>query len=91
MDEFTHSLMQYYKDSGMVPRGPSGGNFTFVMTGSSATPFIVSAIQKGIVKDSLEDIYQALKKGHMPGGIMEKAGYEHDTSLGGGLKYYIET
>jgi len=90
MDEFTHSLMQYYKDSGMVPRGPSGGNFTFVMTGSSATPFIVSAIQKGIVKDSLEDIYQALKKGHMPGGIMEKAGYEHDTSLGGGLKYYIE-
>ncbi|RKD90617.1 GH92 family glycosyl hydrolase [Mangrovibacterium diazotrophicum] len=90
MSEFTQSLMQYYKDSGMVPRGPSGGNFTFVMTGASATPFIVSAIQKGIVKDSLDEIYQALKKDHMPGGIMEKAGYEHDTSLGGGLKYYIE-
>lgn len=26
----------------------------------------------------------------MPGGIMSRAGYEHKTELGGGLKYYIE-
>jgi predicted alpha-1,2-mannosidase len=26
----------------------------------------------------------------MPGGIMERAGYEHNTSIGGGLKYYLE-
>ena len=90
MDEFVNSLMQYYKDGGIVPRGPSGGNYTYVMTGSSATPFMVSAIQKGIVTDNLEGIYQALKKTHMPGGIMEKAGYEHKTSLGGGLKHYLE-
>ncbi|MBM1105620.1 GH92 family glycosyl hydrolase [Aurantibacter crassamenti] len=90
MDEFVHSLMQYYKDGGLIPRGPSGGNYTYVMTGSSSTPFIVSAIQKGIIKDNLEEIYQALKKNHMPGGIMEKAGYEHNTALGGGLKYYIK-
>ncbi|MEO9891392.1 GH92 family glycosyl hydrolase [Aurantibacter sp.] len=90
MEEFTHSLMQYYKDGGLIPRGPSGGNYTYVMTGSSSTPFIVSAIQKGIIKDDLEEIYQALKKNHMPGGIMEKAGYEHNTTVGGGLKYYIK-
>ncbi|WP_372757198.1 GH92 family glycosyl hydrolase [Mariniflexile sp.] len=90
MDDFVHSLMQYYKDGGLIPRGPSGGNYTYVMTGASSTPFIVSAIQKGIVKDDLEGVYQALKKNHMPGGIMEKAGYEHTTNLGGGLKYYIE-
>jgi len=90
MDEFAHSLMQYYRDGGLVPRGPSGGNYTYVMTGATATPFIVSGIQKGLVKDSLDVFYQALKKNHLPGGIMEKAGYEHDTSLGGGLKYYIE-
>lgn len=90
MDEFTASMMQYYKDGGLVPRGPSGGNYTFVMTGASATPFMVSAIQKGIVKDDLEEIYQALKKNHLPGGIMEKAGYEHKTALGGGLSYYID-
>ncbi|WP_297089345.1 GH92 family glycosyl hydrolase [uncultured Draconibacterium sp.] len=90
MDEFVQSMMVYYADGGLVPRGPSGGNYTYVMTGSSATPFIVSAIQKGIVTENLEEIYLALKKNHMPGGIMEKAGYEHKTNLGGGLKYYIE-
>ncbi|CAH8281419.1 putative alpha-1,2-mannosidase [Mariniflexile fucanivorans] len=89
MHDFTQSLMQYYKDGGLIPRGPSGGNYTYVMTGASSTPFIVSAIQKGIAKDNLEEIYQALKKNHMPRGIMEKAGYEHTTFLGGGLKYYI--
>lgn len=90
MDEFVSSLMQYYKDGGLVPRGPSGGNYTYVMTGASSTPFMVSAIQKGVVTEDLEDIYQALKVTHMPGGIMEKAGYEHKTSIGGGLKYYLE-
>ncbi|MFI0430594.1 GH92 family glycosyl hydrolase [Mariniflexile sp. HMF6888] len=90
MEEFVHSLMQYYKDGGMIPRGPSGGNYTFVMTGASSTPFIVSAIQKGIIKEDLESIYIALKKNHMLGGIMGKAGYEHTTDIGGGLEYYLE-
>ena len=26
----------------------------------------------------------------MHGGIMAKAGYEHDTSLGGGLRHYLD-
>ncbi|MCX2678639.1 GH92 family glycosyl hydrolase [Galbibacter sp. EGI 63066] len=90
MNEFTLSLMQYYQDGGMIPRGPSAGNYTFVMTGASTTPFMVSAIQKGIVKNDLEAIYKALKKNHIPGGIMGKAGYEHNTDIGGGLKYYLE-
>lgn len=88
--EFVQSLMQYYKDGGLVPRGPSGGNYTFVMTGASSTPFIVSAIQKGIITENVPAIYNALKKNHMPGGIMAKAGYEHGTELGGGLEYYIK-
>ncbi|PKQ46610.1 GH92 family glycosyl hydrolase [Confluentibacter flavum] len=90
MEEFVYSLMQYYKDGGMIPRGPSGGNYTFVMTGASSTPFIVSAIQKGIVKEDLESIYVALKKNHMPNGIMGKAGYEHTTNEGGGLTHYMD-
>ena len=90
MEDFVYSLLQYYKDGGMIPRGPAGGDYTYVMTGASSTPFIVSAIQKGIIKDDVEAIYQALKKNHMPGGIMEKSGYEHKTTLGGGLKYYID-
>ncbi|MGQ1889207.1 GH92 family glycosyl hydrolase [Thermophagus sp. OGC60D27] len=90
MDEFVQSLMQYYRDGGLIPRGPSGGNYTYVMTGASSNPFIISAIQKGIVKDDLENIYQALRKNQMPGGIMEKIGYEHNTNIGGGLLYYME-
>ncbi|WP_282159939.1 GH92 family glycosyl hydrolase [Ulvibacterium marinum] len=89
-EEFVHSLLQYHKDGGLVPRGPSGGNYTYVMTGASSTPFIISAIQKGIVKDSLRSIYNAVRKNHMPNGVMEKAGYEHNTNLGGGFKHYLE-
>ncbi|WP_203256948.1 GH92 family glycosyl hydrolase [Hyunsoonleella ulvae] len=89
-EEFAMSFLQYYKDGGLVPRGPSGGNYTYVMTGSPATPFFVSAIQKGILKENLEDIYDALKKNHLEGGIMEKAGYEHKTNIGGGLDFYME-
>ncbi|WP_209403611.1 GH92 family glycosyl hydrolase [Pseudozobellia sp. WGM2] len=90
MEEFSHSLMQYYKDGGLVPRGPSGGNYTYVMTGASSTPFIVSAIQKNLVNDNLDTIFSALKKNHMLGGIMGKAGYEHRTDIGGGLSYYLK-
>ncbi|MEP3373897.1 MAG: GH92 family glycosyl hydrolase [Maribacter dokdonensis] len=90
MYDFSNSLMQYYKDGGLIPRGPSGGNYTYVMTGASTTPFLVTAIQKGIFKDELDDVYQALKKNHLAGGIMEKAGYEHTTNIGGGLKYYLD-
>lgn len=89
MEEFVHSLMQYQKDGGLIPRGPSGGNYTYVMTGASSTPFIVTAIQKGIITENLDSIYAALKKNHMPGGILEKAGYEHQTMIGGGLKHYL--
>ncbi|UZR97501.1 GH92 family glycosyl hydrolase [Chondrinema litorale] len=89
-EEFVNSLLQYYKDGGLIPRGPSGGNYTYVMTGASATPFIVSAYQKGIKGFDINLAYEGLKKDHMSGGIMAKAGYEHKTSKGGGLDYYID-
>lgn len=87
--EHAMSLMQYYKDGGLFPRGPSGANYTYVMTGDCNCAFMVSAIQKGIVTENPEEIYEALRKNHEPGGIMEKTGYEHETWTGGGLPYYI--
>ncbi|MBC7000404.1 GH92 family glycosyl hydrolase [Cytophaga sp. FL35] len=90
MDEFTNSLMQYYRDGGLVPRGPSGGNYTYVMTGASSTPFVVTAIQKNIYKGDLQEAFSALKKNHEKGGIMGRAGYEHETEIGGGLSHYLE-
>ena len=89
-NEFVNSILIYYDDGGLIPRGPSGGNYTYVMTGSSATPFLVSAYQKGIRDYDVEKLYDGLRKNHMSKGIMSKAGYEHKTYLGGGLDHYIE-
>ncbi len=88
--EFVSSLLTYYKDGGLIPRGPSGGNYTYVMTGASSTPFIVSAYQKGILDCDLELIYEALKKNHMPDGMMGHSGYGHYSNKGGGIESYIE-
>lgn len=89
-EEFVNSMLLMYDDGGLIPRGPSGGNYTFVMTGASSTPFIVSAYMKGIRGYDTGKAYEGIRKNAMPGGIMEKAGYEHYTNVGGGLKYYIE-
>lgn len=85
-----NSLIQYYKDGGLIPRGPSGGNYTFVMTGASSTPFIVSNWMKGIRDFDVDAAYEGLKKNHSEQGLMSKAGYEHVTSVGGGVAYYID-
>jgi predicted alpha-1,2-mannosidase len=87
---FVNSMLMMYKDGGLIPRGPSGGNYTYVMTGASSTPFIVSAYMKGLRDFDVETAYEGLRKNHMPGGIMSKAGYEHNTNIGGGLEYYID-
>ncbi len=87
---FVNSMLLMYDDGGLIPRGPSGGNYTYVMTGASSTPFIVSAYMKGIRGFDVEKAYEGIRKNALPGGIMDKAGYEHKTNLGGGLKYYIK-
>ena len=89
-EEFVNSLLVYYRDGGWIPRGPSGGNYTHVMTGASSTPFIVSAYQKGIRAFDHDLAWEGLKKNHLPGGTMGKAGYEHKTAKGGGIEDYIE-
>ena len=89
-EEFVNSMLLMYRDGGLIPRGPSGGNYTYVMTGASSTPFVVSAYQKGIRGFDIDLAYRGLYENHMPGGIMSKAGYEHTTYLGGGLEYYLK-
>lgn len=89
-EEFCNSFLEYYKNGGLIPRGPSGGNYTFVMTGAQTTPFYVSAWQKGIRGFDIDLAYEGLRKNHMPGGIMSKVGYEHNTFKGGGIEFYID-
>ena len=89
-ESFINSMLLMYDDGGLIPRGPAGGNYTFVMSGASSTPFIVSAFLKGINGFDIEKAYEGMRKNHFPGGLMSKAGYEHYTFKGGGIEYYME-
>ena len=89
-EEFVNSMLLMYKDGGLIPRGPAGGNYTYVMTGASSTPFIVSAYMKGIKNFDINLAYEGLRKNHFPGGMMSKSGYEHNTTIGGGIEYYMD-
>ena len=89
-EEFANSLLQYYQDGGLIPRGPSGGNYTYVMTGASSTPLFVGLYQKGVRGFDIDMAYEGLRKNHMPGGMMSRSGYEHKTAKGGNVEDYIK-
>ncbi|MBV5348432.1 GH92 family glycosyl hydrolase, partial [bacterium] len=88
--DFVNSMLMMYSDGGLIPRGPSGGNYTAVMSGASSTPFIVGAYMKGIRTFDAAKAFEGMKKNHLPGGMMGKAGYEHNSANGGGIEQYIE-
>ncbi|USZ67402.1 GH92 family glycosyl hydrolase [Halorussus salilacus] len=91
MSSFCNSMVRMYKDGGLLPRGPSGGNYTYVMIGDQAVPFIAAAWHKGIRDFDIEAAYEGLRKNAFPGGIRDHAGYEHtDDARGGGMEYYID-
>ena len=90
VDEFCHCFLDYYRNGGMIPRGPAGGNYTFVMNSAQTTPLFAAAINSGIATFDTALAFEGLKKNHLPGGLMSKAGYEHDSCEGGGIEYYIE-
>lgn len=48
MSEFVSTLTDYYRNGGLIARGPSGGNYTYVMVGDQAIPLIAAAYNKGI-------------------------------------------
>ncbi|MGI9138041.1 MAG: glycoside hydrolase domain-containing protein, partial [Sediminibacterium sp.] len=89
-EEFINSMLLMYDDGGLIPRGPSGGNYTYVMTGAATTPFITSAYLKGIKGFDINKAYEGMRKDHFPGGMMSKAGYEHTTFKGGGIEEYMD-
>jgi predicted alpha-1,2-mannosidase len=90
-DAFCNTFLDMYRNGGMIPRGPSGGNYTFVMIGDQAAPLFAAAYNKGIRSYDAELMYEGLRKNAFPGGIRDHAGYEHSKqAFGGGMKYYVE-
>jgi len=91
MNDQAASLIDYYANGGMIARGPSGGNYTFVMIGDQAVPLIAAAYFKGIRDFDLKAAYDGSRKNAFPGGIRDHAGYEAGSNAeGGGMKYYVE-
>lgn len=87
---YCRSLVEMYRYGGLVPRGPSGGNYTFVMIAAHSTAFLVSAYMKGICDFDIETAYEGIRKNAFPGGLMSKSGYEHNSCYDGGIEYFIE-
>ena len=91
MNEFCETMIGMYRNGGLIPRGPSGGNYTYVMIGDPATPFFASAYAAGIRGWDVEKAYQGMRKNAFAGGIRDHAGYEQQSpATGGGMKYYEE-
>lgn len=88
MSEFVSTLVDYYHNGGMIARGPSGGDYTFVMVGDQATPLITAAYNKGIRDFDVEAAYEGCLKNSEPGGIRDYAGYGRTPN--DFMKHYIE-
>jgi predicted alpha-1,2-mannosidase len=85
-DEMASSMVAYANNGGLLPRGPAGGGYTYIMTGCPSTNLIVSAYMKNILtRTDLENAFQMIRKNHHPGGMMGGGVYFADD-----LRFYIE-
>jgi predicted alpha-1,2-mannosidase len=83
LEDFANSFLEIDKWGGVLPRGPNGGGYSFIMTGCPATPLIVSAHNLGLIDDwSSEEVMSVINRNHMPGSGMD--------TFYGDLQFYID-
>lgn len=71
LDEMSACLVQYADHGGLLPRGPSAGGYTLIMTGCPATSMITSAYQKDLLtKVDVQHAYDTMRRNHGPNGMM---------------------
>lgn len=71
MDEMSASMVQYAINGYLLPRGPCGGGYSYIMTGCPATNLITSTFQKGLLtKIDPKTAYKKIKQNHLPGGML---------------------
>ncbi|MDR2039239.1 MAG: GH92 family glycosyl hydrolase [Bacteroidales bacterium] len=88
LNDFIANALDYYKNGGLIARGPSGGNYTYVMVGDQMIPLIAAAYNKGIRNYDLDAAFEGSIKNSEPGGIRDYTGY--GLTPGEHMKYYIE-
>lgn len=82
LEDFANSFLELDKIGGILPRGPNGGGYSYIMTGCPATPLIVSAHNLGLLDRSGEEVLAVIHRNHMPGSGMDR--------LYGDLQFYID-
>ena len=71
LDEMSACLVQYADHGKLLPRGPSAGGYTLIMTGCPATSMITSVYQKNLLrKVETEHAYETMRRNHEPGGML---------------------
>lgn len=77
-DDMSASLIEYANNGGLLPRGPSGGGYSYIMTGDPAASLIVSTYMKGLLtKVDARHAYNTVRRNQMPGGMLgNKEGVE---------------
>ena len=76
LDDFSASMVEYGVNGGLIPRGPCGGGYSFIMSGCPATSMITSAYQRGLChKWNPGKAYGILRRNHEKGGML---GYNYE-------------
>ncbi|NTS42574.1 glycoside hydrolase family 92 protein [Flavisolibacter sp. BT320] len=71
MDEFSASMIEYANNGYLLPRGPSGGGYSYIMTSSPTSNLIVSTYMKGLLKKvDAKHAYEVVRRNHLPGGML---------------------
>jgi predicted alpha-1,2-mannosidase len=70
-DELSSSMIQYADNGGLLPRGPSGGGYSYIMTSDPTANLIAGTFQKGLLtKVEVNHAFDVLKRNQMPGGML---------------------
>lgn len=70
-DELSASMIQYADNGYLLPRGPCGGGYSYIMTSCPATNLITSTFQKGLLtKMDSNHAFDIIKQNHLPGGML---------------------
>ncbi|SHJ88392.1 alpha-1,2-mannosidase, putative [Tangfeifania diversioriginum] len=71
LDEMSASMIQYAENGYLLPRGPCGGGYSYIMTSSPATNMIASAFMKNVLtKKESEKAFEMVKQNLLPGGML---------------------
>ena len=70
-DEISASLIQYADNGNLLPRGPSGGGYSYIMTSCPASMLVISSYMKGMLtKVDASHAFEVVKRNHLPGGML---------------------